>query len=120
MDTNEMNLEEILVSGEELDSAGMNDYIKEYILVMPKDELSKCIYDKKSFQSGINKVSELCGAITALVNVGINPSKAMNYLVEKDSTELMLENSIQIAKIQADATIKSSKNESVNFQKNIF
>lgn len=107
----------------DIDNESINngtEYIKENILNISKSDLSKCIYDKKMFQNGINKVSELCGSITALVNVGITPSKAIDYLAEQESTKLMLDNSIELSRIQAEAAIKSSKNEVATFQKNIF
>lgn len=75
--------------------------------------------DIEAFQKGISSVSELCGAITALVNVGINPHKAMDYLVDKEASKEIFAHNIEIAKIQSDSTISTLKSEVTNIQKNI-
>ena len=51
----------------------------------------------------------MCGAITALVNVGINPNKAMNYLIDKEAAESAMRHNIDIANIQKETSIETSK-----------
>lgn len=86
-----------------------------YTLTIPfnVENISGCVIDKELFEQGIKEVSKLCGAISALSNVGINPHKAMEYL----ATEFVSNNEIEIAKINAEATVDASKNESFNTQK---
>lgn len=84
-----------------------------------KDEVKDTSIDVEAFKKGISSVSELCGAITALVNVGINPHKAMDYIVDKEASKEIFENNLAVAKIQADANISTLKSEIASMQKNI-
>ena len=84
-----------------------------------KDEVKDTSIDVEAFKKGISSVSELCGAITALVNVGINPHKAMDYIVDKEASKEIFENNLAVAKIQGDANISALKSEIASMQKNI-
>lgn len=95
-----------------------SDYISDTIILLDTDRLSNFSLDEASFKKGIDSVSELCGAITALVNVGITPSKAMEYLIDKAAAREAMAHNIEMANIQAKATVESSKYESVAIQKN--
>ena len=57
-------------------------------------------FDRKKFTEGVNSVAELCGQITALVNAGITPRDALDYLATKESTILLAQNNLDIAKIK--------------------
>ena len=83
------------------------------------NELCTCNIDYKKFQSGINEISKMCGEITALVNVGIDPHRALDFLQEKYITEIITSGNLDVAKINANAAIESSKNELLINQKNI-
>lgn len=84
-----------------------------------KNEVKDTSIDVEAFKKGISSVSELCGAITALVNVGINPHKAMDYIVDKEASKEIFENNLAVAKIQGDANISALKSEIASMQKNI-
>lgn len=84
-----------------------------------KNEVKDVSIDVEAFKKGISSVSELCGAITALVNVGINPHKAMDYIVDKEASKEIFENNLAVAKIQGDANISALKSEIASMQKNI-
>lgn len=84
-----------------------------------KNETKDVSIDIEAFKKGISSVSELCGAITALVNVGINPHKAMDYIVDKEASKEIFENNLAVAKIQGDANISALKSEIASMQKNI-
>ena len=84
-----------------------------------KNETKDVSIDIEAFKKGISSVSELCGAITALVNVGINPHKAMDYIVDKEASKEIFENNLAVAKIQTDANISTLKSEIASMQKNI-
>lgn len=89
------------------------------IILNFKNEVKDVSIDIEAFKKGISSVSELCGAITALVNVGINPHKAMDYIVDKEASKEIFENNLAVAKIQADANISTLKSEIASMQKNI-
>lgn len=106
--------EPITIKNEDLEDYMIDNIVK----FKNNDNLAKCNIDIDLFQKGINSVSEMCGIISALVNIGINPHKALDYIVDKNSTELMINNNTEIAKINAEASVKSSKYELANLQKN--
>lgn len=96
------------------------EFLEDKLIDLDTSIVSECILDKEEFDNGIKKVSALCGAITALVNVGITPSKAMDYLVEKEAAESAMEHNLKMAEIQANAAIQSAKFDGVTAQKNMF
>lgn len=113
MENNEMlqidegvSLEELLKSE---DDSNNKDYIEENICNLCTDNLSDAKINKEKFVNGVNDVSYLCGAISALVSVGINPNKAMDYIVDKEATKLAMEHSIAMANIQKEISIETSK-----------
>ena len=81
---------------------------QEYFLPLDLDNLEGKKYDKKAFQKGINDISEICGKICALTNVGISTQDALSFMINEKTIEhnienqrLINENNIEIAKIQA-------------------
>lgn len=95
------------------------NYIQENIVNIDTEDLFKLKHDKNKFKSGIDSVSYICGQITALVNVGINPSEALLYISNMNTLDKATKNEKDLAKIQSDASIKCAKYESVTSQKNI-
>lgn len=93
---------------------GENFPLYEYI-----KELEIKNFDSEKFLKGVHSVSELCGKITALCNVGINPHKALDYLMEVQLSDDVLKNNSDVAKMNADANVEISRMESANAQKNI-
>lgn len=65
--------------------------------------------DIESFTKGVEDVSELCGKISALIAVGIEPGQALAYLSNVQDGEISYKNNVEIAKIQADAQKDASK-----------
>ena len=94
-------------------------YISENIVNIDKSDISEVRYDKSKFQKGIDKMSKLCGMITALVNVGITPDNALNYISESELNRQGTEATVEITKIQAEANVSSSKYNSENSQRNM-
>jgi hypothetical protein len=70
-------------------------------------------YDTDKFIKGIEEYSELAGKLTALINVGIHPSEALNYIMSKEINE----NNIKISEINKSMNEVVSKNQIVNFDK---
>lgn len=96
----------------------IEDYIYENIIELNTLDVSELTLDATKFKTGMDSVAELCGAITALVNVGITPSKAMEYLMEKEAAQEAMKHNIEMGNIQANAAIESAKYESVLTQRN--
>lgn len=94
-------------------------YLSEYINEINKDNISDIQYDKSKFEKGISKMSKICGMITALVNVGITPDNALTYISEHELNEKGTEATLEITKIQADASVAVSKCGLEASQKNI-
>jgi len=116
----EIKEQPIQFSPEEMDMVqSPSDYIEENIIHLDTKKLDKARLDDILFAKGINSVSELCGAISALVSVGISPPMAMMYLSEREGTILAMEHTLNLSKINANATVEASKFESINLQKNM-
>lgn len=77
-----------------------DDFLSEYAM----DSL-----DIEAFTKGVEDVSELCGKISALTSVGIEPGQALAYLSNVQDGEISYKNNVEIAKIQADAQKDASK-----------
>lgn len=98
-----------------------NDYIAENIICLDIAELENSSYNIQSFNDGVKSVSRLAGQITGLVNIGITPSMAFNYLIEKEAlketiahnmeiSKLDTKNNLAIAEINSRAQVAISKN----------
>jgi hypothetical protein len=112
----ELNLNDMMQNSLE-DACEINnnaDYLEDNIIKINTDGLSNYKIDLDKFGEGINSVSYLCGIITALVNVGINPNKAMDYAVDKEATQYAMEHNLEMANIQKDISIETAKLNFVN------
>lgn len=90
------------------------EYIKENVYKLCTDNLSDIKIDSEKFKNGVDDVSYLCGAISALVSVGINPNKAMDYIVDKEATTIGMKHNLEIANIQKETAIETSKLNFIN------
>ena len=116
----ELNLNEVSNNEESSYVLESNcDYIPENTVSINKEVLFGCNYNLECFQTGINKVSEICGMITALVNVGITPSNALSYISNENMFKDSLEHEKDIASIQSKTNIECAKYDNVSMQKNI-
>lgn len=87
---------------------GVDTLKAEYFLPLDLDNLEGIKFDKKAFQKGINDISEMCGKICALTNVGITAQDALSFMINERTIEhnltnqkLINDNNVDIAKIQA-------------------
>lgn len=94
-----------------------NEYIHKNIVNLDKSNVEELHLDIVEFNNGISKMSELCGMISALVNVGITPSMALSYISEKEVTEKVLSNGLETAKVNAEYEFKKLKSEYIDLQK---
>ena len=106
------------IEGVELDSNNV-EFLDEYIRSINTSNIKNVQYDNQKFQSGITKMSKICGMITALVNVGITPNDALSYISERNLNKQGTDATLEITKIQADANVAASRYGLENSQKNI-
>lgn len=99
------------------DSSG--DYIPDLIYIIRRDNLDSILFDSEAFSSGVNNLSYLCGQISALVNVGITPSEALNYLSSKEGMDKAIAHEERVGEMQSKTAIECSKFEGINAQKNM-
>lgn len=100
-----------------VDECGV-DYLSEYIVNIDIENLNDITFSKESFQKGVNKMSKLCGMISALVNVGIPPDMALNYLATQKANKATIDMSLKTIEMQTQANIESAKYEYCTTQKN--
>lgn len=92
-----------------LNSSTSSEYIKENIFNLNLENLKDSVIDKDWFQFGVNDVSYLCGAISALVSVGITPNKAMDYIVEKEAADVAMKHNLEILNIQKETSVETAR-----------
>ena len=95
-----------ILSNDNIDSN--SGYIDEFIISIDTEGVSNIAFDSTKFKNGVDSMSELCGKITALVNVGITPSMALTYLSDTDAIKAFMEHNLKVSEINADANIKSA------------
>lgn len=95
-----------IISNDNIDSN--SGYIDEFIISIDTKSVSNIAFDLDKFKNGVDSMSELCGKITALVNVGITPSMALTYLSDTDASKAFMEHNLKVSEINADANVKSA------------
>jgi hypothetical protein len=110
-----MEEKEIKVSEEELQTA-LSELQDVLIppLQLPVDNLEGVMFDKKSFSRGVSEASYTAGYITALVNVGLSPVSALDYLLNKDT----IEHNLKLADKNNETSVKVAEKQLINFDKN--
>lgn len=74
-----------------------------------KEEFNNLIFDLASFNNGIKKVSELCGMITALSNVGVSPVVALQYISNREDMSDSISSNEKIAELNNKSNIECAK-----------
>lgn len=92
-----------------LNPSASPEYIKENIFKLNLENLNDSVIDKDKFQFGVNDVSYLCGAISALVSVGITPNKAMDYIIEKEAADAAMKHNLEILNIQKETSVETAR-----------
>jgi hypothetical protein len=89
------------------------DYLKDNLIDIDTSTLNKCKFNNKYFQKGIDDISEVCGKISALVNVGINPVVALQFIsgIEDYKT------AIKINEMNTKTAVETAKYVDSNIQK---
>lgn len=87
----------------------MQDYIEDNIILLDTSDVCDIGYDADAFQRGVDAMSEFCGKITALVNVGLTPSMALSYLAGSEESKNVAAHNLEVSKISANASVESAK-----------
>lgn len=105
IDTDMINIEETMCLDE------CDEEIVEEISFLPLDCTEQCYatFDDDEFQRGIDDYSYTCGALTALCNSGLNPSEAIEYIVNRET----IKHNLEVTRIGATATVESAKHASI-------
>lgn len=108
-------IEELLgdMGGEELEvsEASSTDckYLSENLVELKKIKPGSISINTEKFQDGVDSMSKLCGQISALINIGINPNKAMDYIVDKEASMDMMMHNIKITEISSQAAVNAAR-----------
>ena len=98
-----------LLDDKSLNPDSPSEYIKENIFKLNLDNLAESFVNKDRFQAGVNDVSYLCGAISALASVGITPNKAMDYIVDKEAADVAMKHNLEILNIQKETSVETAR-----------
>ena len=96
-----------------------DDFPMDFITMDLENIANKVQFDCQKFADGVDSMAELCGQITALVNVGITPRDALDYIATKEATNSLTTNNLEIAKVKSDADKELAKHEFLQSQKTI-
>lgn len=100
------------IENEQLENLLENiDFSNQYIIELNKsDELNNLGFDLKSFKNGVKKMSELCGMITALSNVGVSPIMALQYISNREDMAESITSNEKLAELSNKSNIECAKN----------
>lgn len=94
--------EEVMLPQQELTEVVPPIYIE-------TDNLDNVEYDQEDFARGVKDISYLCGQITALVNTGLPPEVALDYLFNLKLNNDNIENSIKLTELNSETQIKCAE-----------
>lgn len=70
------------------ESISLDDDSINLLVLLDKENLDNVSYNKNKFNHGVDEMSELAGKISALVNVGVSPDNALEYICAIQTNEL--------------------------------
>lgn len=76
------------------------------INLMDTSNICDIKYDKEAFNKGVAAMSEVAGKITALVNAGLAPSEAIEFIGALECNDITYKLQTTLADKQNDASIK--------------
>lgn len=65
--------------------------------------------DMDEFSNGVKEYSRICGKMSALISMGVDPIHALAYISECDDRDVTYKNNLEIAKIQSDTQVSVAK-----------
>ena len=79
------------------------------INVMDTANIQECRYNKNEFNKGVAEMSRTAGMITALVNAGLMPSEALEYICAMNTNDTTYKLQTELSKQSNDANIAIAK-----------
>lgn len=79
------------------------------INVIDTSNIHECKYNKNEFNKGVAEMSRTAGMITALVNAGLMPSEALEYICAINTNEMTYKLQTELSKQSNDANIAVAK-----------
>ena len=73
--------------------------------VISKENIEGVEYDKKEFQKGLKDISNVCGMITGLMNIGVCAVDALTYVINEHT----FDNSIEVNKLLNELELNKTK-----------
>jgi len=71
-------------------------------------------FNSEAFQEGVDSVSCVCGKLTALINVGLTPENALEYLMNQE----IIESNYRMGLLDKEKTIAVAKEHCIAVEKN--
>lgn len=65
--------------------------------------------NQEKFQDGVNEASYVCGQISALQVVGIEPQDALEYITSINNNMIVADNNVNVANIHAETEVTCFK-----------
>lgn len=89
----------------------MDDTEGQFALInlMDTRNIADCKYNRNEFCKGISEMSKTAGMITALVNAGLSPSEALEYICADSTNRLTYKLQTELGKQNNDASIAIAK-----------
>lgn len=106
------------LDGETLDGNIFYDY--KQIELGNIDNLSNINIDLEEFNNGVKSVSDICGKIVALSNVGIPPVVALEFISNRMDIDSTVDSNEKITELNNKASIECSKNGAAFMRNNNF
>lgn len=79
------------------------------INVMDTTNIQDCRYNRHEFNKGVAEMSKTAGMITALVNAGLMPSEALEYICAMNTNDTTYKLQTELSKQSNDANIAIAK-----------
>ena len=79
------------------------------INLMDTSNINTIKYNRHNFEKGVAEMSEIAGKITALVNAGLSPSEAIEYIGATEANSMTYKLQTALSKESNDTSIAVSK-----------
>ena len=79
------------------------------ITLMDTSNINTVKYNRHNFEKGVAEMSEIAGKITALVNAGLSPSEAIEYIGATEANSMTYKLQTALSKESNDTSIAVAK-----------
>ena len=79
------------------------------INLMDTSNINTIKYNRHNFEKGVAEMSEIAGKITALVNAGLSPSEAIEYIGATEANSMIYKLQTALSKESNDTSIAVAK-----------